>query len=278
MGAWVTDIERAWHPAGGNPRIAHSLLQGMNELNALYPNRPQGAQEGTIGDTNHLSEGWTASDHNPWVTDSNGCGVVRAWDIQTEGAPFDAQKLADHLAAIMRAQYKFFGSVGYVIYNRRITSWQPWGVWQPYTGSDPHDRHIHVSLGLFQAEYDSALSWDLAAAFSAEPVPTPASGPATPVTDWYSFMDDKTFRALQGQLADNINNHVIAYNCPKLVRFPRAPKAPSAIYAWDGSTLLWLTAQDYKALGNLHFVDVVDHANSNIYKCPVVAGTRDPRK
>lgn len=263
----MTDLEHAWHPSAGNPRLAHCLLEGMAELNALYPQRPQGPQEGTIGDTNHLSEGWQNSDHNPWVVDAQGQGVVRAWDIQVLNAPFNAQALADHLASLMRGRAKFFGSRGYVIYNGRITAWQPWATWQPYTGPDPHREHIHVSVGTGQDEYDNTTSWGLAAL--AHPAPPP---PVRPIT-----VDEATIQRLLRATALDLNLHTIAYAGPRLVRFPRS-KAPTAIYAWDGATLLWLPPTDYQALGSLHVVDVVDHANSNIYKCPVVAGTRDPRK
>lgn len=158
----MTDLERAWHPWTGEFRLALAFRQGMNELNALFPTRPQGAQEGTVGDFAHRTE-TGGSDHNP-----NQAGVVRAWDIQTEDAPFDAQALADYLAAGIRSRtLKFFGAKGYVIYNRRITPWSPLGLpWQPYTGKDPHDRHIHVSLGTLSSEYDNTQVWGLAQAFN----------------------------------------------------------------------------------------------------------------
>lgn len=172
----MTDLERAWHPATGNTRLAHSLIQGMSELNALFPGRPQGPQEGTIGDSRHQAE--PTSDHNP-----NAAGVVRAWDIDcTIGVPFDPQKLANTLAAMMQTpdRYNFFGSKGYVIYNRRITSWNPWGVWTPYYGSDPHTQHIHVSVGQLPAEYDDTEPWNLATGLGVTPQPAPVPTPVLP--------------------------------------------------------------------------------------------------
>jgi hypothetical protein len=140
----------------------------MDELNMLFPNRPQGPQEGTIGDSAHQAE--PTSDHNP-----NAVGVVRAWDIQVIGAPFDGQALANHLADAMRNHsLPFFGSEGYVIFNRQITAWQPWGIWSPYNGGDPHTEHIHVSAGKLETEYDNETSWNLAAAFNiSQPTPQP---------------------------------------------------------------------------------------------------------
>lgn len=170
----MTDVEKAWHPWNGDTRLAHCFQPGMDELNALFPDRPQGGQEGTIGDSAHQAE--PTSDHNP-----NSQGVVRAWDIQTEGAPFDGQKLANYLARMMQDTpgLPFFGAFGYVIYSRQITAWQPWGTWQSYNGTDPHDRHIHVSAGRLESEYDNRSPWNLATAFGHNPPPAPLPAPVS---------------------------------------------------------------------------------------------------
>lgn len=160
--------EKAWHPWTGNPRLAHCFLVGMQELNALFPNRAQGPQEGTIGDVAHQAEAG-GSDHDP-----NGQGVVRAWDIDVTGHDFNAQQLANYLALMMRNHHPMFGTRGYVIFNRHITPWSPWATpWMPYSGPDPHDRHIHVSVGTQQSEYDSTIPWGLSKAFSQKPSPVP---------------------------------------------------------------------------------------------------------
>lgn len=285
------DLEQAWHP--WNPdsrglRLAHALAQGMSELNALFPHRPQGGQEGSIGDAAHRSEG-TGSDHNP-----NAAGVVRAWDIDcTPGAPFDPQKLANALAAMMRTpgKYNFFGSKGYVIYNRRITSWSPWGSWVPYSGKDPHTGHIHLSVGANPGEYDDVEPWNLAAQLGVRlpapaPVPKPAPAPVpAPVKD--PLMDaalTSALASLRTVLANDINGHLIAYSGPRYLRFPKfanpnVPNAGQAIYAWNGASLTWLTAQEWAAIGtSLHVLDIPDHLHSNIFRSPITAGTPDPRK
>jgi len=162
------DIEKAWHPATGNPRLAHCILQGMSELNTLFPNRSQGAQEGTESDPAHQAQG-SASDHNP-----NAAGVVRAWDIDVTGNDFDPHALANFLQSLMAKHFKMFGSTGYVIFDHHITTWEPWAQWVAYTGSDPHTGHIHVSCGSLPAEYDDMTPWNLASAFQA---PVPATHP-----------------------------------------------------------------------------------------------------
>lgn len=254
----VADLERAWHPASGTPRLAHSLLQGMKELNALFPLRPQGAQEGTLGDATHRAEG-TGSDHNP-----NAAGVVRAWDIDcTPGVvPFDPQVLANRLAAMMRTanQYNFFGSRGYVIYNRRITAWNPWGSWVPYTGADPHTHHIHLSVGANAAEYDDAEAWNLAAAFP-KPAPKPAPNPATkpvlppvqPVIPPAAAHDELYVRFINSGPKNN----------------------SSAVYRVCGSQLAFISGMEYAWLGKPP-CRVLD-SRSVFWKFPVVAGSLDYR-
>lgn len=160
------DIEKAWHPASGQYRLAHSLLQGMTELNTLFPNRSQGPQEGSVGDLAHQAEG-SGSDHNP-----NVAGVVRAWDIDVTGNDFDPHVLANYLQALMAKHFKMFGMFGYVIFDHHITGWSPWAQWQLYTEHDPHTEHIHVSVGRDSSEYDDMTPWNLASAFQTPVVPT----------------------------------------------------------------------------------------------------------
>lgn len=255
----MTDLERAWHPSVADSRglrLAHSLIRGMTELNALFPNRPQGAQEGTIGDATHRAEG-TGSDHNP-----DAAGVVRAWDIDcTAGAPFDPQTLANHLAAMMRTvgRYNLFGSRGYVIFNHRITAWSPWGAWAPYSGTDPHTQHIHVSVGALPSEYDDVETWNLATAFPAvQPVPQPAPAPKpTPRPQPVTLPLPESGQLFVRFLTGGHNN-------------------PAAVYRLCGSQLLYISAADYAALGRPP-VRVLD-ALSGLWRLPIVPGTPDYRK
>jgi len=255
------DLERAWHPATGSLRLAHSLLRGMSELNALFPQRPQGAQEGTIGDATHRAEG-TGSDHNP-----NVAGVVRAWDIDcTPGVvPFDPQVLANRLAAMMRTpdRYNFFGSRGYVIFNRRITAWDPWGSWVAYTGTDPHTHHIHISVGANASEYDDIEPWDLAAVFPKTPAPKPTPNPKpTP----------KPVLKPPAPVIAPALAHDELY-----LRFTNAgPRNnTAAVYRVCGSALAYISGADYAALGKPP-VRVLD-SRSVFWKFPVIAGSLDYR-
>ena len=58
-------------------RVAESLLSLRATVQALRPDLPHNLY-GTIGDAAHASR---KSDHNPWVHDHDGTGIVRALDI-----------------------------------------------------------------------------------------------------------------------------------------------------------------------------------------------------
>lgn len=137
-------------------RVAKSLLKLRDEIDAAYPHRTKGA-DGTIGDLAHQDEG-SSSDHNPWVRDSAGVGVVRALDVTHDPAHCDTYALADRLRQARD------GRVTYIISNRRITgashvdadgTWR----WDDYTGDDPHTNHMHVSVSTKQALYDDESPW-----------------------------------------------------------------------------------------------------------------------
>lgn len=122
-------------------RLANSLVSLRDKVNTHYPNRSR-ASDGTIGDAAHSSR---VSQHNP-----NSAGVVTAVDITHDPVNgYDGQALADRLIRDPR--------VWYVIFNRRI--WE--GKWTPYSGSNPHDKHVHVSVKQDPANYDNSSTWNL---------------------------------------------------------------------------------------------------------------------
>lgn len=111
-------------------RIAPAAQCLLDQATALWPNRSR-ASDGTIGDPAHAAR---ASDHNP---DSR--GIVHAADLTHDPANgCDNNRNAE--------QVKDDPRVKYVIWNRRI--WNPAisRTWRPYTGSNPHDHHMHVSV------------------------------------------------------------------------------------------------------------------------------------
>ena len=118
----------AWRPS-------HALVALENEVTAACPDRDT-ASDGFIGDAAHQAR---QSDHNP---DEH--GIVNAWDCTTD----PAHGIGDALAAfLLRSQDP---RIKYVIYKRRIfdgpgQGHEPWA-WRPYTGRDPHESHVHLSV------------------------------------------------------------------------------------------------------------------------------------
>lgn len=141
-------------------REAKSLQVLYAQINRAAPGRNR-ASDGWIGDASHASR---TSDHNPWVKDFNGVGVVRARDFTHDPAGgLDCHVLADRLVALLGAKHPAMGSDAYVIWNRRIISTNRLREgWRPYTGSNPHTKHLHVSVGT--SGYDSTKPWPLDAA------------------------------------------------------------------------------------------------------------------
>jgi hypothetical protein len=149
-------------------RVAGALLVLLNEVNKRWPDRDK-ASDGTIGNAAHVAEGWTDSDHNPWVVDANGNGVVRALDVDAGPGlnPDNAhdtigQTVADAAVAAGKAGHPAMGDGSYVIWHGQIASVNsvpPWS-WRPFDG-DPHTSHPHVSVTTHQAGYDSTKPWGI---------------------------------------------------------------------------------------------------------------------
>jgi hypothetical protein len=155
-------------------RIAKSLNKLLAQLNASFPNRSK-VSDGAIGDADHASRG---SDHNPWVKDSRGVGIVTARDFTFDDNPADGvgingEWLANALVASRDPRIK------YVIWNRRIVSskQQPWQ-WRPYTGKNAHQHHVHVSVMPDEALFDDESEWNLNEA-ARGPVTTDSAPPAS---------------------------------------------------------------------------------------------------
>lgn len=128
---------------GGRPMaewfVAPSLLRLRAQVDQVWPQRDR-SSDGTIGDPSHAA---AVSSHNPcWRCPGRLRGVVRGMDLDNDGDPGQQTPLVTDVkdAAIGDPR------VWYVIWNRRIYS-RTYG-WQArvYTGANPHDRHLHISL------------------------------------------------------------------------------------------------------------------------------------
>lgn len=147
-------------------RLAKSLDTLRSQINAQYPGRNK-ASDGTVGDAAHASR---SSDHNPWVKDG-ATGVVTACDLTHDPANgFDAGVYANLLVASRDPRIK------YIIWNRQIVSSEtsPWQ-WRKYTGSNPHNKHVHISVKPTKSLYDDVRPWAMAG--GVEPVTSSAPAP-----------------------------------------------------------------------------------------------------
>jgi len=135
----------------GGARDARSLEVLLDEINKAAPNRNK-ASDGGIGDAAHATRD---SDHNPWVKDANGVGVVRARDFTHDPADgMDCNVLAKFLASKLGV-HPALGSGAYIIWNDRIISTNRKSEgWRSYSGSNPHTKHLHLSVETARG-YDS---------------------------------------------------------------------------------------------------------------------------
>jgi hypothetical protein len=137
-------------------RVARSLLALRDQVNRAAPKRNK-ASDGTIGDAAHCRR---KSDHNPWVRDGN-IGVVTAMDITHDQANgCDASAIAEAIRGSRDARVK------YIIWNRQIANSSPIGShtawdWRPYTGSNPHTKHVHISVKPDKVSFDSTATWQI---------------------------------------------------------------------------------------------------------------------
>jgi hypothetical protein len=135
-------------------RVAKALEVLRSQINATYPSRNK-SSDGTVGDAKHASR---ASDHNPWVKDGKS-GVVTAMDITHDPRNgVDAGVIAERLRLSRDKRIK------YLISNGRIASYQSVGgkaawIWRPYSGSNGHYKHFHVSARAEKALYDEISPW-----------------------------------------------------------------------------------------------------------------------
>ena len=136
-------------------RLARSLVQLQRELDARFPGRTR--PDWTIGDAAHRA---SASDHNP-----NAAGVVCAIDVRGRDM---GRILWDHLSRRKDSRLK------YMIFNGRIMSATvaPWTS-RPYHGSNPHNDHIHISVGRgpdgrSTGNYDDTSPWGISTSTSVE--------------------------------------------------------------------------------------------------------------
>ena len=135
----------------------------VDETDRLFPSRST-ASDGSIGDPSHQAR---PSDHNP--KEPRPPGWVDAVDLTDDDeAGADVSRLVHHLVASkdQRVKYLILNSTVWRSYAKPgLPAWTP----APYTGPNPHTKHVHISI--VETQRHSTASW-WAAAPDPEP-PTP---------------------------------------------------------------------------------------------------------
>lgn len=137
--------------------VDRGLLVLRDQINAAWPNRSKDS-DGTIGDAAHAARD---SDHNPEspAPAGNPDRQVDALDVTHDPAHgADMGRVSEAIRQSKDVRVK------YVIFSRRIfyptsrNGYAAWS-WQPYSGSDPHTNHMHVSVN--DVHHDETQLWEI---------------------------------------------------------------------------------------------------------------------
>ena len=121
------------------PVLCKAGQQLREQFDDTFPDRDR-RSDGWIGDLRHSAR---PSDHNP----DKATGVVRAIDVDRDvhksGKPDLMPDIADQLRlAAKRGENR----VSYIIFDGRIASSRMGWRWRKYSGSNPHNSHLHCSF------------------------------------------------------------------------------------------------------------------------------------
>ena len=122
------------------PKLCKAGQQLRLQVDDSFPDRDR-TSDGWIGDTRHSAR---ISDHNP-----DEQGVVRAIDIDRDlsgkAKPDLMPDLADQIRNAAKSKADG-GRISYIIFDSRIASSKKAWAWRPYTGSNKHNHHCHISF------------------------------------------------------------------------------------------------------------------------------------
>jgi uncharacterized membrane protein YgcG len=138
--ALASPIVRGW-------TLAPALKQLFDDVNKFAPRRGK-SSDGSIGDAAHSA---SVSDHNP---DSR--SIVHAIDITHDPAKgFNSYKFAEFQRTHPDSRIK------YIISCRKIWNPSVSAQWRPYTGSNDHCHHVHVSLKSGSSIENNKKEWKM---------------------------------------------------------------------------------------------------------------------
>lgn len=129
------------------PNLPANLRAFGNAFNRRFPGR-DGESDGAWGDQAHKS---SPSGHNlddtsgsrPESEDADNIPELRAIDVDADlrEPGVTMQDVADAIIADAECRAR----LQYVIFNRRIAGKHNSWKWAPYSGDNPHDKHMHLS-------------------------------------------------------------------------------------------------------------------------------------
>jgi hypothetical protein len=121
------------------PILCKAGQQLRLQVDDCYSDRDR-KSDGWVGDARHQAR--PTSDHNP---DEN--GIVRAIDIDRDLSGTPKPDLMPDLAEQIRLAGKAGDKrISYVIFEGKIASSKKNWAWRPYSGINPHRKHLHVSF------------------------------------------------------------------------------------------------------------------------------------
>ena len=121
------------------PILCKAGQQLREQFDDTFPDRDR-SSDGWIGDTRHSAR---PSDHNPDAK----TGVVRAIDVDRDVSGSAKPDLMPDIANQIRLAAKAGDKrIAYVIFEGRIASPRMGWRWRKYSGSNPHNKHCHISF------------------------------------------------------------------------------------------------------------------------------------
>lgn len=138
--------------------LAPALTQLRAQINALWPERNRDV-DGSIGDEAHQTR---KSDHNPDADD-----VVTAIDVtDDDSVGADMRQVAEVLRLGRDPRIKYVIHEGKLFSSYATSSYPAW-TWRPYSGTNGHFSHLHISVT--QAGKYNDSEWNLLAFQPREP-------------------------------------------------------------------------------------------------------------
>lgn len=119
----------------------------LDEATSLWPHR-RTSSDGVCASAKHTAQN-PGSDHEPRII-INGRGYASAFDLSDDKSNgCDADFLVEHLRInrdkrikYVIAEYMMYSSYAGHKNGEPFSAW----TWRPYTGSNPHSSHVHVSV------------------------------------------------------------------------------------------------------------------------------------